>query len=596
MPQAASIAASAAATGQASGSASSRPSSARPVRLTSSGSFHAGAPIPNFRKPYDNGGGSDSAANHRRSIISLRRQSTHRYHTFPTQPPKTPRDAPDSNSPFGPISYSATDDGTGGGGRADGRHRRRGHRHTLSGDSSNSRREQTPLPIKQLGLLALLSLCEQTALNSIGPYLPTMVRSFPEIPDDQAGLYVGLLASAFAMAQLCTNFLWGYFSDHVGRKPTMLLGTALLVVCFAFFGFCASYWQLLVVHVAMGLLNGNAAVVPTVLGEVTDRSNQSKAFTWLPVMYSIGGITGPALGGLLVNDGGDKKYPFLAPNIMSAAILLAAVIVLAIWFEETLDDAERQSARSVVGLAWVEKLCGCGCLRRQKHGRKGSWSSRWPTSGRENRGSLVLREDEDEDRTSDEDSPVDEERALLNGHDLESQQHGTGDNKDNDESPSRRSTMRELLNWTTLTILFTYLIFQVANISFNSLYPIFASSPPPTGRDLSPGSIGVSMSFAGLVTILFQVTAFEPLKARLGNLGTFRLSLLGLGVSMFLMPWVGYQDGGGLFGWGTGRTWLFGELGVVLLIKNVCAVGGLSCVLLLVSSSFFTSHLPCFVC
>lgn len=545
---------------------------ARPVRLTSSGSFHAGAPLPSFPTSY--GGAANSARNKRQSLAGTRRASTHMYHTFPTQPPKTPSDTADAN-PY--ATYG------GEGGRRGG-HRRNGSRDSNTGGGG----EVTPLPVRQLALLALLSICEQTALNSIGPYLPTMVASFSEIPDGQTGLYVGLLASSFALAQLTTNFLWGYFSDRIGRKPIMLLGTAMLMVCFVFFGFCVRYWQVLIVHIAMGLLNGNAAVVPTVLGEVTDRSNQSKAFTWLPVMYSLGGITGPALGGLLVGQVGGDKYPFLGPNIMSAVFLLVAVVVLAIWFEETLEDVDRRRRSS--GLGWL------------KHwGRSTSKKTFWnPLGLHRHRGhaqqhdSVFDQDDNAFDHAGfDEQGDTgDEDQALLHAQyrgraaappespddDYESDDAAEFD-KDHNRA-SRRSTLRQLLNWTTISILITYLIFQVANIAFNSLYPIFASAASPTGRDLQPGTIGVCMSAAGVITILFQITLFEPVKARLGNLGTFRLGLLGLALTLTLMPWVGHKDGEG---WGDGRSWLLGEISVILVLKNLSAVGGLSCVLLLVS-------------
>lgn len=517
--------------------------------------------MPSFPGPYDVARDGKPPGRRRTflgHLSQMRRHSTYKYHTFPTQPPKTPSDAPDSSTANSPSEEEAA-------------RRRRGHRHTNSRDSN---RDVTPLPVRQLLLLALLSLAEQTALNSIGPYLPTMVAAFPEIPQGQAGLYVGLLASSFALAQLVTNFLWGYFSDRVGRKPIMLIGTALLCVCFAFFGFCESYWHVLVVHVAMGLLNGNAAVVPTVLGEVTDRSNQSRAFTWLPVMYSIGGITGPALGGLLVGEAGSVRWPFLGPNLMSAALLLTAVVVLAIWFEETLDEADRR--HEIKALAWLEKLCLCSCLNARK-GREQFRGSSWPASPPD----VVLRE-EDEGAYDEQGGTGEEDALLHSAPDLESQ----GRPQDNKDSPpSSRSALRKLLNWTTVSILLTYLVFQVVNISFNSLYPIFASAPPPTGRELGPGVIGVSMSLAGLVTILFQISLFEPLKARLGNLGTFRLSLLGLALTMVFMPFVGYQDGTAPFGWGSGRSWLLIELGVILVLKNLSAVGGLSCVLLLITNS-----------
>jgi hypothetical protein len=575
MPQASSIAPAAMVTSTAhtggggggggggpSSSSSSRPTPARPVRLTSAGSFHAGAPMPSFPGPYVAARDGKSPGP-RRSFLGhlsqMRRHSTYKYHTFPTQPPKTPSDAPDSSSANSPSEDEVA-------------RRSSGHRHT---NSRGSNRDATPLPVRQLLLLALLSLAEQTALNSIGPYLPTMVAAFPEIPQGQAGLYVGLLASSFALAQLTTNFLWGYFSDRVGRKPTMLLGTALLCLCFAFFGFCDSYWHVLVVHIAMGLLNGNAAVVPTVLGEVTDRSNQSRAFTWLPVMYSIGGITGPALGGLLVGEPGSARWPFLGPNLMSAALLLTAVVVLAVWFQETLDEAHTR--HEIKALAWLEHLCLCSCPgSRRGRGRNRPRISSWSPSPPD----VVLREG-DERAYADQGGTDDEAALLHSAPELESQ----GPSRDTKDSlPSSRSALRKLLNWTTISILLTYLIFQVANISFNSLYPIFASAPPPTGRELGPGVIGVSMSLAGLVTILFQVSFFEPLKARLGNLGTFRLSLLGLALSMAFMPFVGYRDGNPPFGWGSGRSWLLVELGVILVLKNLSAVGGLSCVLLLVSA------------
>lgn len=569
MPQASSIAPAAMAAsaahpgggggGGSSSSSSSRPGLARPVRLTSAGSFHAGAPMPSFPGPYDVARDGKPPGRRRTflgHLSQMRRHSTYKYHTFPTQPPKTPSDAPDSSTANSPSEDEAA-------------RRRRGHRHTNSRDSN---RDVTPLPVRQLLLLALLSLAEQTALNSIGPYLPTMVAAFPEIPEGQAGLYVGLLASSFALAQLMTNFLWGYFSDRVGRKPIMLIGTALLCLCFAFFGFCGSYWHVLVVHVAMGLLNGNAAVVPTVLGEVTDRSNQSRAFTWLPVMYSIGGITGPALGGLLVGEPGTSRWPFLGPNLMSAALLMAAVVILAVWFEETLEEADRR--HEIKGLAWLENLCHCSCFKARRR-RDRFRSSSWPASPPD----VVLREEDE--AAYDEQGHTGEEDALLHSAPALESQQPPQDNKDS--PPSSRSALRKLLNWTTVSILLTYLIFQVVNISFNSLYPIFASAPPPTGRELGPGVIGVSMSLAGLVTILFQISLFEPLKARLGNLGTFRLSLLGLALAMVVMPFVGYQDGNAPFGWGSGRSWLLIELGVILVLKNLSAVGGLSCVLLLVS-------------
>lgn len=499
----------------------------------------------------------------RSGLPGVRRQSTHEYHTFPTPPPKTPSDIP-PNFLGRETPGDGVDDGT----------------DSNDDRSDASSHHETPLPWKQLCLLALLSLAEQTALNSISPYLPEMVGSFDEIPTSQTGLYVGLLASAFALAQLTTNLIWGYLSDVVGRKPVMLLGTALLAVCFGFFGLCRNYGELVAVHVAMGLLNGNAAVVPTCLGEVTDRSNQSRAFIWLPVMYSIGGITGPALGGLLVGDLDKDTYPFLKPNIMSAAVLAASVVVLSIWFDETLDSVDKKSLG--FSFAWAERLFDCGCCGSRSRGRQGSWSSRWPTRSQ----ATEIRDGADDSTSENGD---DSEAASENQGLLQPLAGNAGaSNTDDGKKPGHKepSVWRQLANRTTLTVLFTYLVFQLSNISYNSLYPIFASAPEPIGRELGPDTIGLSLSFAGLATIIFQVTLFQPLKYKIGNLGTYRLALLGLAISMALMPWIGYVDDGPWLGLGTGKAWLYAELGLILLLKNACAVGGLSSAMLLVRFTF----------
>ncbi|KAI0428013.1 major facilitator superfamily transporter [Xylaria sp. FL1042] len=505
--------------------ASSAPASLARSRPTVSGtprpgSFRAGSPLPTI------------SSNRSRLSSAIQRVSSHtHYQTFPTPAPKSAGRRPSSESDY------------------------------INNGSPDSHTASTPLPVKQLALLAVLSLAEQSALNSISPYLPGMVETFPGIEKDEVGLYVGFLASAFALAQLATNLIWGYLSDIVGRKPTMLAGTSLLCVCFLLFGFCARYYQVILVHIAMGLLNGNAAVVPSCLGELTDRTNQSKAFTWLPVVYGIGSITGPALGGLLVGKVAKDQYPFVGPNIVAAALLAFSVVVLAIWFEETLEDPDAHPD-------WSERFPWLRYFSKKSKASKRSWF--WP-GGRDGDGA-------DDDRSELDESETSESTGLIQPQSDES-------NDDDAKSPSDVPTWRQLLNRTTLVLLSTSLIFQLSNSSFNSLYPVFASGPEPTGRNLHADVIGVSLSIAGIFTILFQLFLFPSLKGKVGNVGSYRGALFGFTVTMALIPFVGYVDSKPLFGVGSARIWLYVELGVLLVIKNICAVGGLSSVMLLITNS-----------
>jgi MFS family permease len=461
-----------------------------------------------------------------------RQSSSNHYTTFPTKPP-TSRGRPPSSSPA-PYQSNASES------------------HDSEDPSRHGRDHhgQTPLPKKQLAMLAIIALAEQTAFNSISPYLPEMVRSFPDVKGGQEGLYVGLIASSFALAQFTTNFMWGSLSDRIGRKPVILIGTILTAACFVAFGFCRTLWQAILVQVFMGLVNGNQGVISTCLGEITDRSNQSKAFTYLPVIYGIGGITGPALGGLLVfkdnplKPGTPNPYPYLLPNLFSAVVLAIDLVLVMIFLEESLEevkDLPPLGARISNLFSWIWHFSG---------------SSHRPT---------YLR------------------RLMKNKAGRDDQSDGASQRSAPTFFPDVSSdslTSKQVLNRDTILLLSTFFIFQLSNIAYNSLYPIFAEAEPPTGRGLSTEEVGLSLAFAGVVTIIFQVGIFGLLRDKIGNKASYRVSLAGFTLAFLLMPWVGYKKKGGI---GNGKIWIWIELGLALVIKTVAAVGGLASSLLLVS-------------
>ncbi|KAJ9603750.1 hypothetical protein H2200_011936 [Cladophialophora chaetospira] len=413
----------------------------------------------------------------------------------------------------------------------------------------------SPLPKKQMAILAIIALCEQTALNSISPYLPDMASTFPEVNPGQVGVYVGTIASAFALAQLFSGFFWGWLSDRIGRKPVILLGTFFTAGCFVAFGFVKTLPQAIAVQALMGLLNGNQGVVSTCLGEITDRSNQSQAFTYLPVLYGLGGITGPVIGGVLVSDKSKpNKYPYLLPNLLSAVILLVDLALAAIFLEESLEEAQAMQplGRRVKDLfSWMWQFTSSSRPHYLRH-RSKRHSQSHPNG--------------DEEVSDDEDADGDTGPPNFFP--------GTEELKSSD-----------VFNRDTILLLLTYLIFQLSNISFNSLFPIFAQAAPPTGRGLDPEEIGLSLAFAGLVTILFQIGIFGKLRDQMGNRWAYRIGLAGFVIAYVLMPWVGYKnknDGD----YGTkGAAWLWIEICIVLLIKTVAAVGGLTSALLLITNS-----------
>lgn len=324
----------------------------------------------------------------------------------------------------------------------------------------------------------------------------------------------------------------------------------------------------------MGLSNGNQGVVSTCLGEITDRSNQSRAFKYLPVIYGLGGITGPIVGGLLVTrrslfTGKEATYPFLLPNIVSAGVLILDMVVSMIFLEESLQCAQEmpplsRRVGSLFARLWqFTSAHRPTYLRRDKSTRKSVGYSRVP-NGRV----------EDVDHSTDDDDSDAGSEALESVTSLL-------------PHPTENLKYSQVFTRDTLLLLGTFLIFQLGNIAYNSLYPVFAQGRPPHGRALSTQEIGISLSFAGLITILFQVGIFGKLREKMGNKITYRAGLAGFVIAFLLMPWVGYKDGknGSNSATTAGKAWLWAELGAVLIIKTVASVGGLTSALLLITNS-----------
>ncbi|EGC49834.1 MFS transporter [Histoplasma capsulatum var. duboisii H88] len=474
-----------------------------------------------------------------------RRMSAQTYHTFSTPPPK---------SRGRPLSSEST--------------------LSSSNGEAESSVTESPLPTEQMAILAVIALCEQTAFNSISPYIPHMTASFPNVSHGQVGMYVGVIASAFALAQFATNFFWGWVSDRIGRKPVILLGTILSAGCFLAFGFCKTLWQAIVVQALLGIVNGNQGVVSTCLGEITDRSNQSRAFTYLPVIYGIGGVTGPIIGGLLVSKSSqmNENYPYLTPNIVSAVILTLDFTLASLFLQESLENSTtlpklEKKMRELFTWLWQFTSSSRPTYLQTPRPNHQHHS---PSAERQSYSSVSGEET---------DADIDSSSATPNTGLFHLPNNSSGLERD------------EIFNRDTVLLLITYLIFALTNVAFNSLYPIFGQAALPTGRELSPGEIGLSLAFASIVSIAFQICIFGRLRDKMGNKWSYRASLLGFVISFILMPFVGYKDDAATGGEISKSTILLAiELCVVLLVKTVAAVGGLTSALLLITNSVTNTH------
>jgi MFS family permease len=83
-----------------------------------------------------------------------------------------------------------------------------------------------------------------------------------------ASFYAGLLVSAYAIAEAMTAPIWGSISDRYGRKPVALIGLLGVAMSSIVFGLAKTYWVALLARFVGGALNGNVAIMQTMVAEM----------------------------------------------------------------------------------------------------------------------------------------------------------------------------------------------------------------------------------------------------------------------------------------------------------------------------------------
>lgn len=213
--------------------------------------------------------------------------------------------------------------------------------------------------------------------TSLFPYVYFMIKDFHVTDDDtKISTYSGYLAASFAFTQFFCCVHWGRASDKVGRKPILLIGLTGSAICMFIFGFSKNFLMALLSRSAIGALNGNIAVLRTMIGEIaTERRHQATAFSIIPVLWNVGSIIGPLIGGsrFFTRTGGSvnelgsfsewherflQKHPYALSNIVVSMFLLLSSIIAILFLEETQSKAKR---RRDVGLEigdWIRRSLG----------------------------------------------------------------------------------------------------------------------------------------------------------------------------------------------------------------------------------------------
>ncbi|KAF7597114.1 hypothetical protein BBP40_010588 [Aspergillus hancockii] len=327
------------------------------------------------------------------------------------------------------------------------------------------------------------------------------------VPKNEVAKWVGISSAITSISQGAMAVSWGTASDYVGRKPIVLLGLTCTMITSLLFGFSQTLAMLVVTRALLGLMNGNVGIIRTMVAEmVPEKELQPRAFSVMPLVWTIGTIFGPAFGGALAHPAekhpeifGDsvflKKYPFVLPNIASAFLFIIGITTGFLFLHETL--ATKKDSRDY-GLV-LGSLLTSSCTSREKK---------------------VQYKVQDDDETT----------ALL------------GENPPKQKNqPVKRPSWTEVFSPQSQLVLIAYALMSLHTMAFDSLLPVFLHTPTQQLHDnpdvhlpfkfiggfgVDSQTIGVYYTLIGIIGMVVQFTVFPAAAKRYGVLNCLKLMVL----------------------------------------------------------------------
>ncbi len=170
---------------------------------------------------------------------------------------------------------------------------------------------------REVAVLSGVAFCVALGFGIVIPVIPVFARSF-----DVSALEASAVVSVFALVRFVTSPLSGALVDRLGERLVMTSGLLIVAVSSAAAGLSQSYGQLLVLRGAGGLGSSMFTVsAMALLLRVVDTDQRGRASGAFQGGFLLGGVAGPAVGGIVV------AWSIRAPFFVYAVTLLGAALV-----------------------------------------------------------------------------------------------------------------------------------------------------------------------------------------------------------------------------------------------------------------------------
>ena len=154
-------------------------------------------------------------------------------------------------------------------------------------------------------------------LGIVLPFLPFYARDL-----GATGFQMGLVTALFSLGQVVAAPLWGRLSDHIGRKPVLLIGLLGYAVSFFLTITASTINALLLLRLLGGLISASAfPTAQAYLVDLTSAEDRGHAIGQMGAAANLGFLFGPVLGGVLARWGPEMAFSASGLTIAATAVL-----------------------------------------------------------------------------------------------------------------------------------------------------------------------------------------------------------------------------------------------------------------------------------
>lgn len=194
------------------------------------------------------------------------------------------------------------------------------------------------------------------SFNMVLPELPEHLRKIG------GGKYLGWIISSFSIAALLARPLSGWVTDTLGRKWSMLGGSAFCVVAGVLYPFSTVIWVFFLVRIVHGFSTGFAPTGFTAYtADVVAPEKRGEALGWQGIFSNLGSSAGYALGAVIATAIGVSGMYWV-----SSMVALAAIVLFSTLPETRIRPTKTPHATKVFSKKWLPPafimLCVCAPL------------------------------------------------------------------------------------------------------------------------------------------------------------------------------------------------------------------------------------------